>query len=156
VIDGTAEKDEKNRMIIAEDERTLLKNVAIAITATETRTTIEGDLPENIEVGPVHARRLDAYEAQSRGLFPDPRLPYLLKTTHIHQKLRGEGNHRHRRQTKRNPTLEIPVAWLLKPILSTSVEVRLFSSTMSPRKRASLLRKNLGDSTCLKAKIYLR
>jgi hypothetical protein len=98
-------------MIFAEDEGIHLKNVVTAVTATENRTTIEGDLPENIEVDPVLARRLDAHEAQSRGPFPDPRLPYLLRTTHIHhRRLRGQGNHRHRLQKRRNRILEIPVA----------------------------------------------
>ncbi|KAF7115830.1 hypothetical protein CNMCM5793_003470 [Aspergillus hiratsukae] len=63
-LPATAEKDEKNRMIITEDERTHLKNVVTAVTAIETRTTIEEDPRENIEVDPVLARRLDAHEAQ--------------------------------------------------------------------------------------------
>lgn len=110
MIDETAGKDEKVRMIIAEDEDMALKNVVTAVTATETRTTIEGDLPENIEVDPVLARRLDAHEAQSHGVFPDPRLPCLLRMTHIpHRRLRGERNHQHRRPKRRNRILETPV-----------------------------------------------
>lgn len=99
-------------MIMAEDEGTHLGKVVTGVIATETRTTIEGDLRENIEeVDPVLARRLDAHEAQSRELFPDLKHLFLLRTTHIHhQRLCGEGIHQHHRQTRRSPILETLVA----------------------------------------------